>query len=257
MNSTGASLSRYGLICPQNNGQPIVQMRQSGAALRSISANGDKFSIIWKSYYYQQAGYYSNWFYAGNPEGAFASDGAYIGCHPYPDGGGTTPTTHKFEVSHDFTDTVTDDNSNSTVVTKNQWYTHYVTMSVVSGGMQAKFYWDILNSTNKVISTTGSWSTSQTTPCFCMLSTCWESYALQETAYGITRGIQMYNDIPTLADAQIEAANDTSNTPVTAWGIAHVHYMNQNPTPSDITDKSGAGHNFAWLNANRPTLWTG
>jgi hypothetical protein len=33
--------------------------------------------------------------------------------------------------------------------------------------------------------------------------------------------------------------------------------MNQNPTPTNIADMSGKGHDFAWLNSNRPTLWTG
>ena len=34
-------------------------------------------------------------------------------------------------------------------------------------------------------------------------------------------------------------------------------YMNLNPTPSDIGDKSGAGHNPAWVGSARPQLWSG
>ena len=33
-------------------------------------------------------------------------------------------------------------------------------------------------------------------------------------------------------------------------------YSNINPTPTDVSDKSGAGHSPTWANANRPTLVT-
>ena len=32
-------------------------------------------------------------------------------------------------------------------------------------------------------------------------------------------------------------------------------YINDNPTPTDVTDKSSAGHDPSWANSNRPTLW--
>lgn len=52
----------------------------------------------------------------------------------------------------------------------------------------------------------------------------------------------------------------TTNAAVIAYCSANSitpWYVNLNPTPSDISDKSGAGHDPAWLNANRPTLWEG
>jgi hypothetical protein len=39
-------------------------------------------------------------------------------------------------------------------------------------------------------------------------------------------------------------------------GMALPWYLNMNPSPSDISDKSGRGNNPAWVGTERPTLWT-
>lgn len=77
-----------------------------------------------------------------------------------------------------------------------------------------------------------------------------------ENAYGKWRGFQLYADWLDDEDDEVEMLNDTVNTPQTAAGLATVHYMNQNPTPSDWTDKSGQGNDPRWANDNRPSLWT-
>ena len=39
-------------------------------------------------------------------------------------------------------------------------------------------------------------------------------------------------------------------------GMALPWYLNMNPSPSDISDKSGRGNNPAWVGTERPTLWS-
>jgi hypothetical protein len=67
------------------------------------------------------------------------------------------------------------------------------------------------------------------------------------------RGIQIYSTNLSVADIQSEV-----NAPLsTTAGAANIWYINLNPTPSDISDKSGRGHNPSWVGAERPTLWMG
>ena len=57
-----------------------------------------------------------------------------------------------------------------------------------------------------------------------------------------------------ITDIAAEAASE-QDLPVTAAGTASRWYSNINPTPSDVSDKSGAGHSPTWDNANRPGLY--
>jgi hypothetical protein len=74
-----------------------------------------------------------------------------------------------------------------------------------------------------------------------------------ERLSGILRGIQTYSSKLGTGDINSEA-----NAPMsTSAGSANVWYVNVNPTPSDISDKSGKGHNPAWVTSNKAALWTG
>jgi hypothetical protein len=49
-----------------------------------------------------------------------------------------------------------------------------------------------------------------------------------------------------------------ANSPLsTSAGSASIWYLNLNPRPDDISDKSGRGHHPAWVGNERPRLWTG
>ena len=63
----------------------------------------------------------------------------------------------------------------------------------------------------------------------------------------------MFTEPLDLADIQAELAE--TNTPQSAAGAASIWYANINPTPDDVTDKSGEGNDPTWFNANRPALW--
>ena len=48
-----------------------------------------------------------------------------------------------------------------------------------------------------------------------------------------------------------------ANSPLsTAAGQASIWYLNTNPTPNDISDKSGKGHHPVWVGSKRPGLYT-
>lgn len=80
--------------------------------------------------------------------------------------------------------------------------------------------------------------------------------ANNETASGKHRFFKLFSACLSEADMLAEAAVE-SNTPVTSDGIANVYWTNINPTVADISDKSGAGNNPVWANAQRPADWSG
>ena len=88
----------------------------------------------------------------------------------------------------------------------------------------------------------------------------WGGYPGWEEFKGVIRGMQFYSYRLTDAqkgfvgslqtDAEVLAAC-AANSMTIPW------YLNMNPTPSDVTDKSGNGHHGAWHGTARPTLWQG
>jgi hypothetical protein len=74
----------------------------------------------------------------------------------------------------------------------------------------------------------------------------------QEVWNGVLRGIQIYSNQLTIAEimAEINAPLSTTN------GQQNIWYLNVNPTPNDISDKSGRGNNPTWVDSLRPSLYT-
>ena len=71
----------------------------------------------------------------------------------------------------------------------------------------------------------------------------------KEVPNAILRGYQFYDVV--LTPAQIAQEIASPGAVRTPW------YLNLNPTPSDVADKSGNGHNPAWVGPVRPGVWTG
>lgn len=69
-----------------------------------------------------------------------------------------------------------------------------------------------------------------------------------ENTKGLKRGLQYY-DVE-LTDEELAAEIASPGSVRTPW------YLNLNPTPDDVSDKSGNNHHPVWANENRPTLWT-
>jgi hypothetical protein len=188
------------------------------------------------------------------------SSNTYYGGHPYPRGGGGSTTTHDWEVATDrggdYIYTLAGYGVSKTVV-KGAWYTQAL---VVDGSARTvRFYITLPSTANgDIIEVTGLSSYGNINPPHPALtfgdSPWFQEYYGNERLSGILRHIKIFNRKLSQADILAEAASE--NLATTA-GTANIWYMNINPTPDDISDHSGKGHNFAWANSNKAALWTG
>jgi hypothetical protein len=217
-------------------------------------------TYIWRAYPRQQPSYYTTFFW-GNDNGCgcisdFAWDGgvpnSFYGAHPYPDPAPNGPA-HKWEIA---TDEGTDWLSAEDVV-YDRWYTQALVAWADSQGYKhTTFYWDLPDTTKVVDYSTqfgsgaGYGNKNPPFPALTFGDAPWNPG--NEVYDGVLRGIRVYATNLSLADIQSEA-----NAPLsTAAGAAKVWYMNMDPTPTDISDKSGKGHQPAWVGSERPKLYT-
>lgn len=205
-------------------------------------------TYIWKVYPRQQAGYYTTFFW-GN-DGAFwwdnGSPNTYYGAHPYPqppDG-----TSHKWSIATSYGG----DFLSVEDVVYDRWYTQALVAWSDSQGKHTAFYWD-LPDTSKVIVNTDSVNYGNIMPPNPALTFGDAPWApSNEIMNGVIRGIQIYSNQMSISEVLDEIAEPLS----TAVGAANIWYLNLNPTPTDISDKSSAGNEPAWVGAARPALWT-
>jgi len=212
-------------------------------------------TYIWRAYPRRQAGYYTAFFW-GNDDGRgtlstflWTSSGAadsYYGAHPYPN---LPPsgTSHNWEISIEQADF-----TNGTVV-YDRWYTQALRVWSDSSGKHHEFYWDLPNTDTAHCVTRDSptsWgNASPPVPTLTWGDAPWAPG--NEVWNGVLRGIQIYSTNLSMSDLLSETKTPLS----TASGAAAVWYLNLNPTPTDISDKSGRGHDPAWVGDARPTLY--
>jgi hypothetical protein len=212
-------------------------------------------TYIWKLFPRRQAGYYTTFFW-GNDDGnsnlqTFIWDNgkadSYYGAHPYPNPP-PSGTSHNWEIS------VEQDDYQNGAVTYDRWHTQALRVWRASDGTKHhEFFWDWPNtdSSRKVVRVSpATWGNKM--PPFPTLTwgdAPWSPSS--EILNGVLRGIQIYADVLTPQDIASELASPRS----TAAGAASIWYLNINPTPTDITDKSGKGHNPSWVGSERPGLW--
>lgn len=204
----------------------------------------------------QQTGYYTTFFWA-NDDGVGTLNSTflwnngfadtYYGMHPYPPGG-STGTSHNWEISVDQID------KQNGVVVKDVWYTQVVRAWVdPDGSKRHEFYWDWPNTDAQHMVTHTSPpqynNANPPSPALTFGDAPWQPG--RELCSCTLRGIQIYSRLLSHADIQGEIAAPLS----TSAGIASIWYLNVNPTPTDISDKSGAGHNPVWVGPNRPLLY--
>jgi hypothetical protein len=211
-------------------------------------------TYIWRYLPRSQASYYTTFFW-GN-DGLFTWDhgkaNTYYGAHPYP-----FPAPHfvtrdrvgprYWEISVNGQDILS-----ASTVEYNRW--HIQALRVWSGvfGKFHEFYWD-LPDTNRVIryrAPRGYGEQYPPKPALTFGDAPWNPS--NEVMDGVLRGIQIYADELTLTDIFAEISNPLS----TDAGTSHVWYLNLNPTPDDISDKSGSNHNPEWIGPERPALWS-
>lgn len=218
-------------------------------------------TYIWRVYPRQQSGYYTTFFWATGGTEFFWYGGqgnTYYGAHPYPQNA-PSGNTHYWEISTDFGLDVFGDPP--VPVVYNRWYTQALVAWNTGSGKRTIFYYD-LPDTSKFIDHTAPASFGETNPPTPALTWGDAPWIVQghetthgqgnEVLNGILRGIRVYSTNLSLADILSEA-NSPLSTPA---GAASIWYLNLDPTPTDISDKSGKGHNPAWVGTERPALWS-
>jgi len=201
--------------------------------------------------------YYTTFFWGNNGEFVWGSnyDKSYYGAHPYPS---PAPSGNgKWEISADASDFVTRDNGSSPYVTNNAWYSQaFVATNLGGGNYRQKFYIALpsVASSNTITNDT----TAPVTPPSPAIvvgqapnynGASWGGYSRWEEQNAIIRGIQFYNVALTESQIVALAALETDAAVLakcTELGISAPWYLNMNPTPTDVTDKSGSGHNPSW-----------
>jgi hypothetical protein len=162
-----------------------------------------------------------------------AVDFEYYCCHPYPD---LADNRAEWEIS------INADDFRSVAVTYDRWYTQVVTATTAKA-VTYYFDWPNTGAGSRVGPITQDSRTTQTNPAMFFGDTLWQT----ERYCGILRGFQYYDALLTTQQIADEIA--TPGSVRTPW------YLNLNPTPSDISDKSGNGNNPKWYSAAKASLW--
>ena len=224
-------------------------------------------TILYKYKPHQQTGYYATFWYTADND-AFSGASYYQGGLPYPPAG-AGGTAHRWEVAHDGTDTYT-----TQEVVKGVWYPQgFVSELDGSSNIDYTYYWAIDSGVTSTWIQTAEGSAANLSSCSCTATT-WsggtydlslgvspwtanaggDPTANDETLYGVIRDLQIFDTVLSASEIAQEMATE-SNAAVTSVGGRHLWYSNMNPTPSDVTDKSGSGNNPSWVNALRPAQW--
>lgn len=214
-------------------------------------------TYIWRCKPRQQNGYYTAFFW-GNDDGLgdlrtflWTRKGradSYYGAHPYP-------RDHPYGNIHDWEIALEQDDFVNGVVVYDRWYTQALRVWADARGKHHEFYWDLPNADegHRVVRTSpATWgNVNPPRPTLTWGDAPWNPG--KEVWNGVIRGIQIYSAKLSMQDMLSEANAPRS----TAAGAASIWYLNTNPTPADISDKSGAGHNPEWVGSERPLRWTG
>jgi hypothetical protein len=271
-----AETAPTGLDFPSNDtAGSDIGLDWTGSAM--LPRNGH--TVVWKYRPVQQNGYYALMWHV-RADDTWGSSQYEFGTHPYPvsnnvvgtSGQATNPTgssgtNHCWEIAgilgSDFLyspDPV--GGALGLTVIKDLWYSQARQTEIinVSGTdyVRHRFWPDIENNPSFVIEQDYPLSGLGSPPSmkFRMGVSPWTASgsANAECPSGVVRHVLMYDAALTLSEIQAKAArvyDDSVAVDSRCW------YSNINPTPSDVSDKSGAGHSPSWANANRPSLYTG
>jgi len=267
----------YGVIWPSNLATDgDVRLNWTGSASVSRTAQ----TIIWKSKYTAQNGYYAVWWRLPDAAATFGATEWYFGTHPFPcDGsvngagqatGGTggSGSVQYAEIATlgagvDYITSPSAANGGPFLLVADVWVTEAATVEVISGTTLRHTYWPDITNTTSFIRQDRTLASLDTPTAERVVfgGSPWRADTptagkTDESASGTFRYWKMFSAALSITDIATEAASE-SDSAVTTAGIASEFYSNINPTPTDVTDKSGNGHDPAWANSNRPTLYTG
>jgi len=223
----------FGLDFPGNAGVNKTMRFEFTAPPHAFPA-----TYIWRVYPRQQQSYYTAFFWGNN--GSFYGSNTYYGFHPYPDW--NTSRQHFWEIAAppggDFV--------NDTHVAYDRWYIQVAVCKRSGNKNVVEFYWDWPDAT-KVVRHTGEQYGDPPVPGLVVGDAPWNPG--HEVWDGILRGFQFY-------DAAM-SADEIAKEVASPGAVRNPWYLNLDPTPEDISDKSGNGHHPAWVGIERPALWSG
>lgn len=258
-------------LLPNNAANNDIGLEWTGANLLDRTTH----TALWKINYIQQTGFYALCWHCHN-DATFHGNSDY-GTHPYPcdntvlaNGSaagptGSSGTAHSFEIAglagNDFL--CTSGGPNGLVVTKGVEYWQARTCELITAGTVARhtFYPDVQNNPSFSIQQDCTVALINTDPAITTFRfgvSPWRSglggggAGSNDEVPSCTylRFIKLYSTTKTLTEIQAKFTDISEETNDGArW------YSCINPTPTDITDKSGMGHTPAWANALRPTAW--
>lgn len=192
--------------------------------------------------------YWTTFFWGNN--GRFDWDSGdvantYYGAHPYP--GPPANGTQRWEIS-----VYAMDETAASEVDWDRWHVQAFRAWRESASItQHEFYYDLpdLGSKLEFEVDDPAWADMDPpSPAIVMgqapdyMGASWGGYAGWEEFKGVIRGIQIYSEVLTIEDIQAEIVSPGS----TVAGAASLWYLNLNPRPDDVEDKSGNGNHPAW-----------
>lgn len=260
-----AVMVNFGLEFPRNDQVPdgqTVRFKFTDPHTRGLpiyGPGGNGVTYIFRVLPKQHTGYYTTFFW-GNDDGkenldtffwknGFTESDTYYGAHPYPDSASPDGTTHSWEISAGGGDVL------NGAVDYGRW--HIQALRVwrdANGNKHHEFYWDLpFTDPGHVVTYVGPTTYGEMNPPEPALTfgdAPWQPG--KELCSCVLRGIQIYASLLSPTDIQQEIASPQS----TQAGSASIWYLNLNPTPTDILDKSGKGHDPEWVGNERPSLWS-
>lgn len=193
---------------------------------------------------------YQSVFFHGIEGDFFTNTDKFYGAGPYPAGNREM----RWEIAANATDPTGD------LVTVNRWYQCAFTASSDAAGNRSHLFYYDLPDTSKVISfplPAPYFSALTATHSFTWGDAPWDHVTnggTKEQFKGIMRRLKIFTSALSVGDAASEAFSDAV---VTGAGASNVWYLNANPRPNDILDKSGNGNHFSWFDTSRTAeLWT-
>jgi hypothetical protein len=230
---TAQNTMRFRFSNPHLNGLPIYDA-----------------TYIWRVKPRSKNGYFTTFFW-GNDGNFWWDSGApntYYGAHPYPQpppNGGN----QLWEIAVDAGDYV----SPPIPIAWETWHTQALRVWADSSGKHHEFYVSLPNtSASATISVNINANYGNKLPPSPALTFGDAPWAPgNEVLNGVLRGIQIYSGKLSVAEVLSEASTPLS----TANGASKIWYLNMNPTPTDISDKSGKGHHPSWVGSERPALY--
>lgn len=252
-----------------------IRLVWSGANLLSRTSH----TVIWKARYRRQLGYYAwAWNSGSTGPGDWPANSYEYGTHPYPTTGsydssgqstggtGSSGQVQYYEIAGlgaaDYIASAQPLPQNATRLAYDVWVTQARSCQVIGGSTMRHIFWPDISRPDIYIQQDHPLAgLTAANPRFLLGCSPWrEGFGGQgptsndECPSGDFRYLKLFSAPMSIADIAAEAASE-QDRPVTAAGSAALWYSNINPTPSDVTDKSGAGHSPTWDNANRPTLY--